>query len=207
MLACNFKKDAAMYQKCFEEFGDLKTAVVISAPDMREGNDDIDESTDDLVISYWNKMMSQYGMRIITENYKNRKSNISYPEKIKGNVHAQDFYWVITVWLDDVTDINENIDLISDITLKISEIIKENDTVDCDGVFIKLTVKNTDDIELKKKVMDEWIRCQFETTVNKICREIYPKFQKYGVQFLKIKFRKMVSRWGKLSIQKRLRNI
>lgn len=61
MLACNFKKDAVRYQKCFEQFGDLTTAVVISAPDMREGNDDIDESTDDLVIAYWNKMMSQYG--------------------------------------------------------------------------------------------------------------------------------------------------
>ncbi len=61
MLACNFKKDAVRYQKCFEQFGDLKTAVVISAPDMREGNDDIDESTDDLVIEFWKKMMSQYG--------------------------------------------------------------------------------------------------------------------------------------------------
>ncbi len=61
MLACNFKKDAVRYQKCFEEFGDLKTAVVISAPDMREGNTDIDESTDDMVIAFWNKMMSQYG--------------------------------------------------------------------------------------------------------------------------------------------------
>ncbi len=61
MLACNFKKDAVRYQKCFEEFGDLKTAVVISAPDMREGNNDIDESTDDMVIAFWNKMMNQYG--------------------------------------------------------------------------------------------------------------------------------------------------
>lgn len=61
MLACNFKKDAVRYQKCFEEFGDLTTAVVISAPDMREGNTDIDESTDDMVIAFWNKMMAQYG--------------------------------------------------------------------------------------------------------------------------------------------------
>ena len=61
MLACNFKKDAIRYQKCFEEFGDLTTAVVISAPDMREGATEVDESNDDLVISYWNKMMAQYG--------------------------------------------------------------------------------------------------------------------------------------------------
>lgn len=61
MLACNFKKDAVRYQKCFEQFGDLTTAVVISSPDMREGNTDIDESTDDLVIEFWKKMMAQYG--------------------------------------------------------------------------------------------------------------------------------------------------
>ena len=61
MLACNFKKDAIRYHKCFEEFGDLTTAVVISAPDMREGSEEVDESTDDLVVSFWNKMMTQYG--------------------------------------------------------------------------------------------------------------------------------------------------
>ena len=61
MLACNFKKDAIRYQKCFKQFGDLTTAVVISAPDMREGATEVDESTDDLVVSFWNKMMDQYG--------------------------------------------------------------------------------------------------------------------------------------------------
>ena len=61
MLACNFKKDAVRYQKCFEEFGDLTTAVVISAPDMREGSEEVDESTDDMVVAFWNKMMVQYG--------------------------------------------------------------------------------------------------------------------------------------------------
>jgi len=61
MLACNFKKDAIRYQKCFEEFGDLTTAVVISAPDMREGATEVDESNDDVVITFWNKMMAQYG--------------------------------------------------------------------------------------------------------------------------------------------------
>ena len=61
MLACNFKKDAIRYHKCFEAFGDLTTAVVISSPDMREGSEEVDESTDDVVVSFWNKMMEQYG--------------------------------------------------------------------------------------------------------------------------------------------------
>ena len=61
MLATNYKRDAIRYLECFEQFGDLTCAVVISPPDMRESVDDIDEGTDDKVIAYWNKMMRQYG--------------------------------------------------------------------------------------------------------------------------------------------------
>lgn len=61
MLATNYKRDAIRYLECFEQFGDLNCAVVISPPDMREGVDDADEGADDLVVSFWNKMMQQYG--------------------------------------------------------------------------------------------------------------------------------------------------
>ena len=61
MLATNYKRDAVRYLECFERFGDLTCAVVISPPDMRESIDDMDEGTDDMVIAYWNKMMRQYG--------------------------------------------------------------------------------------------------------------------------------------------------
>lgn len=61
MLATNYKRDAIRYLKCFEQFGDLNCAVVISPPDMRESVDDIDEGTDNMVIEYWEKMMKLYG--------------------------------------------------------------------------------------------------------------------------------------------------
>lgn len=61
MLATNYKRDAIRYLQCFEQFGDLSCAVVISPPDMREGVDDVDEGADDLVVSFWSKMMRQYG--------------------------------------------------------------------------------------------------------------------------------------------------
>ena len=61
ILATNYKRDAIRYLECFEQFGDLNCAVVISPPDMREGVDDVDEGADDLVVSFWNKMMQQYG--------------------------------------------------------------------------------------------------------------------------------------------------
>ena len=61
MLATNYKRDAIRYLECFEKFGDLTCAVVISPPDLRESVDDMDEGTDDLVVSHWNKMMNRYG--------------------------------------------------------------------------------------------------------------------------------------------------
>lgn len=61
MLATNYKRDAIRYLKCFEQFGDLNCAVVISPPDMRESVDDVDEGTDNMVIDYWEKMMKLYG--------------------------------------------------------------------------------------------------------------------------------------------------
>lgn len=61
MLATNYKRDAVRYLECFEQFGDLNCAVVISPPDVRENVDDADEGTDDKVIAYWERMMRQYG--------------------------------------------------------------------------------------------------------------------------------------------------
>lgn len=60
MLACNFKRDAVRYKQIFDTLCDIRTEVVISAPDMREGHEDVDESSDNLVVSFWNKMMKQY---------------------------------------------------------------------------------------------------------------------------------------------------
>lgn len=56
-------------------------------------------------------------LKSIMEDYRKGTTNITYPEKIKGNVHAQAFYGVITAILDDVMDISANIDVISDISI------------------------------------------------------------------------------------------
>ena len=73
MLATNYKRDAIRYLKCFEQFGDLNCAVVISPPDMRESVDDVDEGTDNMVIEYWEKMMKQYGDADTYEEAMNNK--------------------------------------------------------------------------------------------------------------------------------------
>ena len=64
------------------------------------------------------------------DDYRKGVSNITYPDKIKGNVHAQAFYGVISAILDDVLDLGENIDIISDISIRVTEIVDEHNMVD-----------------------------------------------------------------------------
>lgn len=61
MLATNTKKEAIKYLRAFEELGDLNVSVVVSTPDMREGHDEVDKKPDDVVIQFWNEMMTKYG--------------------------------------------------------------------------------------------------------------------------------------------------
>ena len=68
MLATDSKFDAIRYKEAFDEYGDLKTAVVISPPDMREGSDEVDEEPSDRVLRFWKNKW-----RVIAIN-KNMKS-------------------------------------------------------------------------------------------------------------------------------------
>lgn len=61
---------------------------------------------------------------------------------------------------------------------------------------IILTVKDISDIKLKKKVVDAWLREECILYITESCKKIYPQFEKYGVKFPVVKFRKMASRWG-----------
>jgi len=59
-LAAPSKRAAIQLKKLFDTFGVVTTEVVISAPEMRESDDEVDEADDDLVRSFWRKMMDRY---------------------------------------------------------------------------------------------------------------------------------------------------
>src|SRR5690606_8446093 len=61
MLACSSKENAIRYKRYFDEFKDIKTEVIISGPDDREGHSDLDESNVSDVIKFWKATMNQYG--------------------------------------------------------------------------------------------------------------------------------------------------
>ncbi|MFM5332733.1 type I restriction endonuclease subunit R [Aeromonas veronii] len=52
-LACDSKASAVLYKKYLDEAGLFESAVVMSPPDSREGNTEVDESTTPLVTQWW----------------------------------------------------------------------------------------------------------------------------------------------------------
>lgn len=69
-------------------------------------------------------------MRSIMEDYHSGKSSVSYPERIKHNVHAQAFYGVITALFDDAQVEGMTPDFAAEIAEEITAIIAKHSRVD-----------------------------------------------------------------------------
>jgi type I restriction enzyme R subunit len=86
MLATASKFDAIRYKDAFDEYGDLKTAIVVSPPDQREGYDEVDEEPKDRVLKSWNKLMEAYS------------DSAKYEEHIKSEfIDGDDLEMIIVV--------------------------------------------------------------------------------------------------------------
>ena len=72
----------------------------------------------------------------------------------------------------------------------------KRNAIESDESYITLVVKDPADLELKKKTMDRWMKNYCKEILLAVCESVYPKFQKYGVEFPELRFRNMVSRWG-----------
>jgi type I restriction enzyme R subunit len=59
-LVAPSKRDAITLNSLLDEFGEVTSEVVISAPDDREGERAIDEENDDEVVRFWRKMMDRW---------------------------------------------------------------------------------------------------------------------------------------------------
>ena len=55
------KASALKYNAYLNEIGIVRSEVVISPPDMREGYEETDDETTDEVVKFWQKMMKRYG--------------------------------------------------------------------------------------------------------------------------------------------------
>jgi len=60
-LAAASKEMAILYKKYLDDFGEVSSEVVISPPDTREGNEEVDNTTSPVVGAFWKKMMERFG--------------------------------------------------------------------------------------------------------------------------------------------------
>jgi type I restriction enzyme, R subunit len=60
-LVTQDKSTALVYKKFLDEFGMVSSEVLISGPDDREGNEEVDEDSIPAVQQFWKKMMAKHG--------------------------------------------------------------------------------------------------------------------------------------------------
>ncbi len=60
-LVAQDKATALLYKKFLDDFGMVRSEVLISGPDDREGEEDVHEESADVVKAFWKKMMAKYG--------------------------------------------------------------------------------------------------------------------------------------------------
>ena len=74
--------------------------------------------------------------------------------------------------------------------------------VESDESYVTLYVKDAQDADLKKRVLETWLRNKCKDEITAICKKVYPQVKKYGIAFPEIQLREMVSRWGSCSPKK-----
>ena len=78
-LVAPSKEAAIRYHHYLEEFEYVTSEIIISAPNMQEGDDEVDEGQSATVQSFWEKMIKRYGSedeynRVIIERFKSREA-------------------------------------------------------------------------------------------------------------------------------------
>jgi type I restriction enzyme R subunit len=77
-LATRSKRAALLYKKALDDIGMVTSEVIISAPDDREGYDEVGDESREEVVRFWKKMMERYGdeksyNRSIVASFKDRE--------------------------------------------------------------------------------------------------------------------------------------
>ena len=78
--------------------------------------------------------------------------------------------------------------------LKVTQDKKEN--VYTDGVYLFLNTRDVNQFERKKRMILRFYHRQCNQVFAEVLAEVYPKFQKYGVDMPALKMRTMKKRWG-----------
>ncbi len=66
-LACDSKASAIRYKQWLDKIGKVTSVVAISAPDSREGHDDVDRESKDIVLNWWEKNVGKKDEKVYTK--------------------------------------------------------------------------------------------------------------------------------------------
>lgn len=85
-------------------------------------------------------------------------------------------------------------------TLQVESGLKSGGRLEGDKLI--LTVRRIEEPESRQDAYVRWQKQYCTERMTEICREIYPQFSPYGVEFPALSFRRMRSRWGSCMPQK-----
>jgi predicted metal-dependent hydrolase len=74
--------------------------------------------------------------------------------------------------------------------------------ISTDGVHIFLELKDLSDCVKKQRMVSNFLDQQCRDVFGEIVQEVYPVFQKYGVQMPVVRIREMDTRWGSCLVKK-----
>lgn len=83
------------------------------------------------------------------------------------------------------------------IRLKVQPGTKDN--VFSDGIYLYLTVREPDDFVKKEKLVQKFLDKECRQVFSEIIQQLYPMFQKYGINMPVLRIRSMKTRWGSCS--------
>lgn len=78
--------------------------------------------------------------------------------------------------------------------LQVSQAAK--DSISSDGVYIYLNVKDVNDFEKKRRMVNRFLDSQCKIIFGEVMDELYPLFKKYGIEKPTLRIRDMETRWG-----------
>ena len=81
-----------------------------------------------------------------------------------------------------------------DLRLLVSQ--SKSDSILSDGIYIYLEVKDVNDFEKKKRIVNRFLDQQCKTIFGEVLDELYPLLGKYGIDKPTLRIRDMETRWG-----------